>query len=61
MLKFNYANCYKCVSIFTMLENEKESPSHFLCELVLIFPIKFIILFIKGSQLTIGVGVTKIQ
>ena len=43
LLKFNYANCYKCVSIFTMLENEKESLSHFLCELVLMFPIKFII------------------
>ena len=29
--------------IFTMLENEKESLLHFLCELVLMFPIKFII------------------
>ena len=29
--------------IFTMLENEKESLSHLLCELVLMFPIKFII------------------
>ena len=30
--------------ISTMLENEKESLSHLLCELVLIFPIKFIII-----------------
>ena len=44
------ANCFISVStIFTMLENEEESLSHVLCELVLIFPIKFIIILLVFS------------